>query len=386
MNSARESNGECYTETMPESLVSVSAGLVGLVGAALFSLVAAALVWRRGGPAFAGGRGDILVLLPAHNEERNLPATLASVRAAATSAGVGVRIIVGADACSDQTAHVARASGAEVREFHHRSKWKTLRDLSREAAADQWVALVDAGAQWPKGLLENLRKLFGDATCLGVAPAYYPRNASAVERLLWLIEARWKKWENIAGGPISAHGATIFFRGEVLRRCFAFLDTFRYEAWLNDDIALPMAARILFPGAPFPYWRPALAAECVSDCGVREAESQFGRRRRLVLGNFQWVVTLWPRACLSSLAAGLLALRRFVRIFWAYWGLCLAYGIAALFTERREALALTGSFFLATALLLWVTGKKGVAQAALASLAAPFFFPWAWRKRSVSWS
>jgi glycosyltransferase involved in cell wall biosynthesis len=54
------------------------------------------------------------VVVPAHNEEELLPACLAALRKAAGAAGVPVRLLVVADACTDATAAVAAAAGAEV--------------------------------------------------------------------------------------------------------------------------------------------------------------------------------------------------------------------------------------------------------------------------------
>ena len=54
------------------------------------------------------------VVVPAHNEEELLPACLAALREAAGVAGVPVRLLVVADACTDATAAVAAAGGAEV--------------------------------------------------------------------------------------------------------------------------------------------------------------------------------------------------------------------------------------------------------------------------------
>ena len=54
------------------------------------------------------------VVVPAHDEEELLPACLAALRTAAGAAGVPVRLLVVADACTDATAAVAAAAGAEV--------------------------------------------------------------------------------------------------------------------------------------------------------------------------------------------------------------------------------------------------------------------------------
>ncbi|TWD84061.1 cellulose synthase/poly-beta-1,6-N-acetylglucosamine synthase-like glycosyltransferase [Kribbella amoyensis] len=66
--------------------------------------------------------GRIVVLVPAHNEERSLPAALASLREQGRPAD---RIIVVADNCTDGTAAVARAAGVEV--------FETVRNRDKKA-------------------------------------------------------------------------------------------------------------------------------------------------------------------------------------------------------------------------------------------------------------
>ncbi len=54
------------------------------------------------------------VVVPAHNEETLLPGCLRAIRRAASAVAVPVRLLVVADACTDRTAAVAAAAGAEV--------------------------------------------------------------------------------------------------------------------------------------------------------------------------------------------------------------------------------------------------------------------------------
>lgn len=60
------------------------------------------------------GGGACTVVVPAHDEERLIGDTLASLTAAAAHADIGLRLIVVADSCTDDTAALAAAHGAEV--------------------------------------------------------------------------------------------------------------------------------------------------------------------------------------------------------------------------------------------------------------------------------
>ncbi|WP_203137975.1 glycosyltransferase family 2 protein [Microbacterium sp. JZ31] len=70
------------------------------------------------------GEVTITVLIPAHDEEASLPATIASLRAQSTPPE---RIVVVADNCSDRTVEVARAAGVEV--------WETIDNDRKKAGA-----------------------------------------------------------------------------------------------------------------------------------------------------------------------------------------------------------------------------------------------------------
>ncbi|WP_436535302.1 glycosyltransferase [Actinoplanes sp. HUAS TT8] len=80
----------------------------------------------------------IVVVVPAHDERARLPACLAALRAAAARVPVPVRLVVVADACSDDTAALAVAGGAEVVTC-------TERNVGRARAAGVAHALSEAG-------------------------------------------------------------------------------------------------------------------------------------------------------------------------------------------------------------------------------------------------
>src|SRR5262245_49258519 len=63
-------------------------------------------------------RQRVTVLVPAHDESRGILATIEGIKAQLVA---GDRIIVVADNCTDDTAAVAAAAGAEVIERHDRT-------------------------------------------------------------------------------------------------------------------------------------------------------------------------------------------------------------------------------------------------------------------------
>lgn len=82
-------------------------------------------------------------VIPAHNEEKNLPRTLRSVKEAAIRLGLEHEIIVADDASDDATARVARELGAVVVQ-HQRRQIAATRNLGAKAATGEFFFFVDA--------------------------------------------------------------------------------------------------------------------------------------------------------------------------------------------------------------------------------------------------
>lgn len=128
--------------------VLLSLAAVPVLSAALY-LVGATFLARR--PltlqAASGPARRFVIVVPAHNEAAGLPATLESLRRI-TWPATHRRVLVVADNCTDATAHIARAHGAEVLERTsdvHRGKGYALAaafaHLEREPAV-AWDAVV----------------------------------------------------------------------------------------------------------------------------------------------------------------------------------------------------------------------------------------------------
>jgi glycosyltransferase involved in cell wall biosynthesis len=98
------------------------------------------------------------VVIPAHNEEDLLPSCLDAVRlAAAPLAGMAVHVVVVADACTDRTAALARAGGAEVLDIQARNvgaaRAAGVAEVFRRTGpldpASVWLATTDADTLVP---------------------------------------------------------------------------------------------------------------------------------------------------------------------------------------------------------------------------------------------
>jgi hypothetical protein len=107
-----------------------------------------------------GQRPRVAVLVPAHDEARGIGATLGSIRRQLRQ---GDRLLVVADNCSDDTAALARAAGAEVTERNdpaRRGKGYALDHGLRELEArpPHVVVVVDADCDVGEGCIDQLAR------------------------------------------------------------------------------------------------------------------------------------------------------------------------------------------------------------------------------------
>ncbi|MFJ4349135.1 glycosyltransferase family 2 protein [Pseudomonas sp. NPDC089401] len=146
--------------TLLTGLLSVLALLVLLPVLLLFTQVVLACLPARALPAPHGTRPRLAVLVPAHNEAAVIGATLASIQAQLHEDD---RVLVVADNCSDDTAALARAAGAQVAERQHaqlRGKGYALDHGVRQLAESppQVVIIIDADCKVTAGSFDYLAR------------------------------------------------------------------------------------------------------------------------------------------------------------------------------------------------------------------------------------
>lgn len=132
-------------------------------------------------------------IIPAHNEERFLGATLASVRAAATSTGEPFELIVVDDASTDETASVARSYGAIVISVSLRHI-AAVRNAGARAATGDVLIFVDADTIVPAATLAGALTALAQGAVGGgarvqmdaSAPPWVHRVWGVVSLMFWL--------------------------------------------------------------------------------------------------------------------------------------------------------------------------------------------------------
>jgi glycosyltransferase involved in cell wall biosynthesis len=156
--------------------------------------------WRSG-PAYATliAHVKISVVIPAYNEEKLLPATLDSIRAAAEafrSPGWEHEIIVCDNNSNDRTAEVARAKGARV-VFEPVNQIGRARNCGASSATGEWLIFVDADSHPSRELFADVAEVTARGRCLAGGSTVRldeSRFAWQVITGVWNIISRVKKW------------------------------------------------------------------------------------------------------------------------------------------------------------------------------------------------
>ena len=262
-----------------------------------------------------GQNFSIDVLIPAYNEEDVIAVTIESVRKAVARLSkempnVRSKIIVNLDGPKDRTAEIVNkfADITVLNRGKNLGKWATLEELALRSEAN-WSAMIDCGTLWPEDFLVKLIKNIATDDAIGFGPGYFQEKSGALEKLVWWQERVLKKIENLAGGPITLHGATMVFRTDILKKCFAVLHGYN---WFNDDVVLGLTARKY---GKINYLGSSLR---ISDCGFKRDAKEYNRRKRMLLGNVQWIKKLFPSLLFGYPAIAALALRRIFLVFWIY--------------------------------------------------------------------
>ena len=202
--------------------------LLPFVTASLYLAMLACLAMlprrRRPGAGIDGQQRRFALLIPARNEERALPALLASIRALDYPADL-VRVLVIADNCDDATAAVARANGVAVcerRDPDHPGKGHALAfGLTQLPGDHDAVVCIDGDCVVSANLLRAFNEHFNGGG--RVLQAYYNMDTTgasstqAVRNLaLSLVHLVRPLGKSRFGGSAGLKGSGMCFRRDVI--------------------------------------------------------------------------------------------------------------------------------------------------------------------------
>lgn len=166
------------------------------------------------------------VIVPAHNEQADLPKTLLQIRASLKAAGVESEVIVVDNASEDATAEVARASGAKV-VFERTRNIAAVRNAGAKEAQGDVFIFIDADTSVPEKLFSEMMHSLEDGRCHGGAVAVEYDDLQRTW-MRWYL-AGWRFWAAVFH---LAQGAAQFVRREV----FAAVGGYDEGIFMGEDL------------------------------------------------------------------------------------------------------------------------------------------------------
>lgn len=161
----------------------------------------------------------VSVVIPAFNEEKLLPATLAAIRAAAVALehrGWEWECVVCDNNSTDGTAAVARAAGARV-VFEPVNQIGRARDAGARAATGDWLVFIDADSTPAEALFASIADRIAEGRALG--------GGSTVElepgtpRYARFVCGCWNLWSRLVGW---AAGSCVWVEASAFREAGGF--------------------------------------------------------------------------------------------------------------------------------------------------------------------
>jgi glycosyltransferase involved in cell wall biosynthesis len=157
------------------------------------------------------------IVVPAFNEERLLPAALASIREAARAfeGRCDWELVVCDNNSTDRTAEIARAAGAQV-VFEPHNQIARARNAGAAAATGDWLVFVDADSNPGAGLFADVLAAIerGDALAGG--------STIAVDSTLRIVRIMIRVWNGISRVMRWAAGSFIFCEAAAFRELGGF--------------------------------------------------------------------------------------------------------------------------------------------------------------------
>jgi cellulose synthase/poly-beta-1,6-N-acetylglucosamine synthase-like glycosyltransferase len=292
-----------YALVIPSGLLVVPVAVFVIEIVAAFVLTKRQVDW----PGKTTERPRVCVLVPAHNESKDLRLTLDDIR---TQLSPMDRLLVIADNCADDTAAIARAAGAEVVERNQPTRIGKgfaldfgLNHLSGDLPAI--VIFIDADCRLQNHTIDRLAMSCA-STCRPVQALYLMKAPmeSSVDYRVAEFAWRIKNWIrplglNALGLPCQLMGAGMAFPRNVIRSADLATPSIVEDLKLGLELAKNRAATLFCPSANVTSQFPISAAG---------AKSQ---RKRWEEGHLRMIAKKVPGYVYSSIIErnpGLLAL------------------------------------------------------------------------------
>lgn len=177
------------------------------------------------------------IVIPAFNEEKLLPSTLAAVANAAgalAAAGVTHEVIVCDNNSTDRTAAIAREHGAQVI-FEPVNQISRARNTGATLAAGDWILFLDADSRPSYGLFSELAPVLYDEHML------YGGALLEMDEYYAIAAALVTAWHGLAQTLKLAAGSFMFMR----REAFVASGGFSTELFASEEVEFSQRLRRL---------------------------------------------------------------------------------------------------------------------------------------------
>jgi 1,2-diacylglycerol 3-beta-glucosyltransferase len=364
------------------------------VGYLLFLMLAAAFYRPRSSEKLGQSPLDYLILIPAHDEALTLPAVLPSILALRSGHGLRKpRVVVVADNCTDNTARLAQAFGAEVLERfdpRHGGKGYALEwaigELMQEDKPARFEALVilDADTVPDKNFLEEIDRSFQTGARV-VQGRYGILNQAQATWRTHLLSTAFLIYNHVRPLGRAVLGLSDGLRGNGMAFRREILEKFPWQAYgLVEDIEY--ANRLVKAGLKVTYAPAAIiygqGAASRKQATVQRMRWEGGRFRQVRADVPSLLATALTRASFSALDRALDLLIPPLALLALLLGGLTTLDVILWLVLGGAWLGATviGWLMLMVALALFVLGGLAVARAPraawLALLFAPFYVLW----------
>jgi cellulose synthase/poly-beta-1,6-N-acetylglucosamine synthase-like glycosyltransferase len=233
---------------------------------------------RRTETPVASGLPGVSLIVPAHNEEKVLPAKLENLRELDFPRD-RLQVIFVSDGSEDGTNQILQNLGQENYEcilLKDRKGKANALNHAVERATNEILVFCDAGTLFELDAIKNLVRHFSDpkvgAVC-GAVRYQAGSDAQQTEGAYWKYESALRMMEARLGAILNASGCIYALR----RECFSPIP----QNTILEDFVIPMRARRL--GFSVLYDPEAVAIEFPAS----SVSGEFTRRVRLAVGSFR---------------------------------------------------------------------------------------------------
>lgn len=174
----------------------------------------------------------VSIIIPAHNEERLLPHTLAALQAAIERLVQPFEIIVVNDASTDRTAQIARAHGVRVLDVDLR-QISAVRNAGARVATGDVLVFVDADTLVPRATLRMALGALRNGAVGGGAQVQFERISWFQHQFARAFASLWLSLMRLAAGCF------IFVR----REAFEAVGGFDERYFIGEELFLSRALK-----------------------------------------------------------------------------------------------------------------------------------------------